>query len=456
MPDCDTIVALSTPPGRGGIGVVRLSGARALEIARFLIADQKFTPTANRISLKNLYNLDTREIIDQALVSYFKAPNSFTGQDVIEFSCHGSPVILRLLIDFSLQLEARIADPGEFTLRALLNGRINLGQAEAVRDLINAQTDAAARQAVRQLNGELSFRLQPLKDELLNIIVLLESAIEFVEDDLPEIIKEQYAEKLTRLIDEIGKLSDTFRFGHFLRDGLKITLVGRPNVGKSSVFNGLLLSDRAIISAIPGTTRDSLSELINIEGIPVLLTDTAGIREATDEIEVLGIERSRRAIADADLTVVVLDTSQPLTNEDRLILDETVDLPRLLIFNKSDLGVLDNLEMNYLRDSVPFPVIVSAKTGKGIEELRKALVVPFINSTSHDGGLLITDKRHFDLLRRTLEALSSSSDLLKHRASEELILLGLYNALRFLGEITGETTPEDVLGQIFATFCIGK
>jgi len=452
----DTIVALSTPPGRSGIGVVRLSGSRAIDITRLLIADKNYTPEANRVSLKTLREPCTEEILDQALVSYFKSPHSFTGEDIIEISCHGSPVILRRLIDFSLRFDARLADPGEFTLRALTNGRLNLSQAEAVRDLIDAQTDAAARQAARQLGGELSLRLQPLKDRLLDIIVPLESSLEFVEDDLPEIKARQFRDRLLDLVKQVEKLSQTFHTGHLLRDGLKIAIVGRPNVGKSSIFNSLLLSDRAIVSAIPGTTRDSLSELINIRGLPVLLTDTAGIRHSDDEIETLGVERTRRAIVDADFTAVVLDGSQKINSEDDAIITEVNELPHLIVFNKSDLGV-PNIDDQYGFFHEKHRCLrISAKTGDGIDELRNTLVHTFIQSDTYDAGLLITDARHFDLLQRTRDALISSNEFLEQHMSEEIVLLGLYNALSFLGEITGETTADDVLSRIFATFCIGK
>jgi len=451
----DTIVALSTPPGRSGIGVIRLSGARSLEIASLLIGENHFAPQANHATLKRIRDPKSGEILDQALITYFKSPHSFTGEDVVELSCHGSPVLLRHLVDLILSLDARSADPGEFTLRALSNGRLNLSQAEAIRDLINAQTNASLRQAARQLGGELSARLQPLKDALLDIIVPLESSLEFVEDDLPEIAADAIKEKLTSLILEIETMASTFSSGRLLRDGLRVTLAGRPNVGKSSVFNKLSLVDRAIVTDVPGTTRDSLSELISLEGIPVLLTDTAGVRDSVDRIETLGIERTRRAMADADLIVLVLDGSQPLTREDQDVFDEVAESPHIIALNKSD---LDSFNLNgFERISEASPLIaVSAKTGAGLEALRAAILKPFISSGMHDMGLLITDARHFDLLRRAGQALESSAGLLKERASEELVLVGLYNALRFLGEITGETTPEDVLSQIFATFCIGK
>ncbi|HYE64219.1 MAG TPA: tRNA uridine-5-carboxymethylaminomethyl(34) synthesis GTPase MnmE, partial [Pyrinomonadaceae bacterium] len=337
MQTTDTIVALSTPPGRSGIGIIRLSGERSLEIARALVRDGRFLPEPNHVSLKNIRDPETGEVLDRALITYFKSPHSFTGEDVIELSCHGSPVLLRYLIELVLKLDARAAGPGEFTLRALSHGRLNLSQAEAVRDLINAQTNAAARQAARQLGGELSARLQPLKDALLDIIVPLESSLEFVEDDLPEIAIDHLNDKLSDLAQQVDALASTFRAGRLLRQGLKVPLVGRPNVGKSSLFNSLLLLDRAIVTDIPGTTRDSLSELIGLEGVPVLLTDTAGIRTTTDKIENLGVERTRRAIADADLVIVVLDGSQPLTDEDEEMLAEVTASPHLIALNKCDL-----------------------------------------------------------------------------------------------------------------------
>ena len=450
-----TIVALSTPPGRSGIGVIRLSGPRALEITRTLVQDGQFTPEPNHVGLKGLRDPKTLEMIDRALITYFKSPHSFTGEDVVELSCHGSPVLLRHLIDIILGLDARAAGPGEFTLRALSNGRLNLSQAEAVRDLINAQTNAAARQAARQLGGELSTRLQPIKDFLLDIIVPLESSLEFVEDDLPEIAFNHLNERFSELLQNLHDLTSTYRAGRLLRHGLRITLVGRPNVGKSSIFNSLLAHDRAIVTDVPGTTRDSLSELISLQGIPVWLTDTAGVRVSADMIESLGVERTRRAVADADLAILVLDGSQPLTREDEEVFTEVSETPHLIALNKCD---LDSFKPDIFGSANKhFSVVaVSAKTGAGLEDLRAAILEPFAAQDMQDTGLLITDARHFDLLQRAQNALRSSNELFRQRASEELVLVGLYDALRLLGEITGETTPDDVLSQIFATFCIGK
>jgi tRNA modification GTPase len=456
LTNVDTIVALSTPQGRSGIGVIRLSGPDALAITRALVQEKDFTPQPNHVSLKNILDPQTLEILDQSLITYFKAPHSFTGEDVIELSCHGSPVLLRYLIDLILAQDARAAAPGEFTLRALAHGRLNLSQAEAVRDLIDAQTQTAVRQAARQLKGELSARLQPIKDTLLEIIVPLESSLEFVEDDLPEIAADALNAKLSALARQVETLAATFRSGRLLKDGLKVTLAGRPNVGKSSLFNTLLSTDRAIVTEIPGTTRDSLSELVSLNGVPVLLTDTAGVRSSEDTIENLGVERTRRALADADLVLAVLDGSHPLTQEDEEMLAEVCETVHLIALNKSDMASFDASRAAQISDGASKVVPVSAKTEAGLDDLRAAILEPFAATEMRETGLLITDARHFDLLRRTGDALLSSGELLKQRASEELILVGLYDALRFLGQITGETTSDDVLSQIFATFCIGK
>jgi tRNA modification GTPase len=456
VPITDTIVALATPPGRSGIGVIRLSGTRSLEIAQALIQDKHREAESHRVILKKLHDPVTGEVLDHALLTYFKAPHSFTGEDVVELSCHGSPVLLRYLIDVILSFDARLAGPGEFTLRALSNGRLNLSQAEAIRDLINAQTKAAAQQATRQLGGELSARLQPIKNTLLDIIVPLESALEFVEDDLPEVSINQIKAKLSGLIKNVEELASTFSAGKLLRDGLKVTLVGRPNVGKSSLFNGLLVLDRAIVTAVPGTTRDSLSEIINLQGVPVLLTDTAGIRASMDEVESLGVARTRRAIADADLVIIVLDGSQPFVQEDKDVFDEVAESSYLIVFNKSDLNSFKRYSPENLNNPPIAALSLSAKTGAGLDALRTAILEPFATFDTNDNGLLVTDARHFDLLQRTQSALNSSLDLLKEHASEEIVLVGLYDGLRLMGEITGETTPDDVLSQIFATFCIGK
>lgn len=451
----DTIVALATPPGRSAIAVVRLSGPDSLSIARSLIGDPAFQPAPANANLRAIRNVGTGETIDQALLTYFAKPHSFTGEDIIEISCHGSPLVIREVIDSILSLGGRLADPGEFTLRSVNNGKLNLSQAEAIRDLINARTDAAARQAVRQLSGELSLRLQPIKEALLELIVQLESAIEFVEDDLPEVKRKEVGEKLHGLIIDVNRLASTFQSGHLLRDGLKVTIVGPPNAGKSTVFNKLLQFERAIVTATAGTTRDTLSETIIIGGVPVVLTDTAGIRESADVIENIGLARTRTAMADADLLLVVLDGSVSLQAEDLGTLDLDRGIPQLVVLNKADLPTFRNELEGSLNGGVPV-IEISARKEGGLGDLREAIIEPFYSVDTSDAGLLITDARHYDLLSRTRGELELSERLIGEGMTEELILSGLHSALRFLGGITGETTAEDVLSQIFATFCIGK
>ena len=447
----DTIIALATPLGRSGIGVIRLSGQSSLAIVRKLVRDEKLLPKPRFAALQKIYDLETSEILDETLITYFQAPHSFTGEDVVEISCHGSPVIIRQIIDSCLRLDARMAGAGEFSLRALANGRMNLSQAEAIRDLIDAQTAAAARQSVRQLRGELSHQLQPLKDELLNVIVILESSLEFVEDDLPEFQTERIKTDLQKIIETLGQMASTFQAGKLLREGLKVALVGRPNVGKSSVFNALLGTDRAIVTEIAGTTRDQLHEKLTINNIPISLIDTAGLRETSDTVESIGVERSKRAMIDADLVIVLLDGSENLTGEDKEIIAQVAELNHLIAINKNDLSQT-SLEIS---DDIK-QLRISAKTGEGLSELQKAIVEPFSTQAVEDAGFLITDARHYDLLRRAESEIETSLVLIDDRASEEIILIGLHNALRFLGEITGETTTEDMLTRIFSTFCIGK
>ncbi|MEP6911113.1 MAG: tRNA uridine-5-carboxymethylaminomethyl(34) synthesis GTPase MnmE [bacterium] len=455
MSETDTIVALSTPAGRGAIGLVRLSGSRSIEIARRLVGDAEFCPEPGRVTVRHLRHPESGEILDQAVVTYFRSPKSFTGEDQVEFSCHGSPVVLDLLLAAIVKLDARLAEPGEFTLRALGNGRLNLSQAEAIRDLIDAQTSSAVRQASRQLRGEVSQRLQPFKEILLEIIVPLESSIEFVEDDLPATATEVILAKLSQLELDIEQLAETFAAGRLLKEGLRVALVGAPNVGKSSLFNRLLTYDRAIVTNIPGTTRDSLSEAVNIDGIPVWFTDTAGLRSGGDLVERIGIERTRSAAADADLIVLVFDGSCEASEDELRLLKETEEYSRVIALNKRDLKSFDKNAIHLLTKA-PGAISISAKTGEGLDLLKAAILTPFATRGSAEDGLLITNARHQDLLRRSQRALQSSTELLRQRASEELVLVGLYDALRLLGEITGETTPDDVLAQIFSTFCIGK
>jgi tRNA modification GTPase len=446
-----TTVALSTPRGRGALAVIRLSGPDAIAIARDMSGVDSLEP--RRATLITLRRPKDGDELDQALLTCFNAPHSLTGEDVVEISCHGSPAIVRSIVDTTLELGAVLAGPGEFTLRALSNGKINLAQAEAIRDLIAAQTEAAVRQASRQLHGELSNALGPFKEKLLEVIVLLESALEFVEEDIPAPRAGEIDKDLAVVSKGVEKLARSFSAGRLLQEGVRVAIAGRPNVGKSSLFNSLVERERAIVTDIPGTTRDTLSEGVDLEGIPVILTDTAGLRETTDNIETLGIERTRRAMSDSDLVLVVLDGSNGVGPSDRELIDQTANTRRLVVMNKSDLpgfsvpaGCVEELR----------PINVSARTGEGLATLRAAILASINSNGSDEGGLLITNARHYDLLCSTQLEIEAARAALRERHSEELVLVPLHNALKFLGQITGETTTEDILSEIFATFCIGK
>jgi len=444
-----TVVALSTPRGRGALAVIRLSGPEAIPIVQQMARVDSFA--ARRTTLAQLRVDD--EILDQALLTCFPAPHSLTGEDVVEISCHGSPAIVRRIIDATLESGAVLAGPGEFTLRALTNGKINLAQAEAIRDLIAAQTDAAVKQASRQLNGELSNALDPFKEKLIEVIVLLESALEFVEDDLPSPQASHVEVTLASVIAGVAHLSKSYSAGRLLQDGARVAIAGRPNVGKSSLFNSLVRHERAIVTDVPGTTRDTLSESIDIGGVPVVLTDTAGLRETIDNVETLGIERTRRAMGDADLVLLVLDGSTIVGPEDRELLQQTADARRIVVVNKSDLPTFDP-SMNCVPQLEA--INVSARTGEGLPALHDAILAKLNSAGAENGSLLITNARHYDLLCNASRELEQARNCFCERHSEELVLAPLHNALKMLGQITGETTTEDILSEIFATFCIGK
>ena len=431
--------------------MIRLSGPEAIAIAKKMSGSDQFDP--RQATLTKLKRPVDEEILDQVLLTCFPAPHSLTGEDVVEISCHGSPAVVRSIVDATLELGAVLAGPGEFTLRALSNGKINLAQAEAIRDLIAAQTDAAVKQASRQLNGELSNALGPFKEKLVEVIVLLESALEFVEEDIPAPRAHEIDRALAEVSAGVEKLKQSYSAGRLLQEGIKVTITGRPNVGKSSLFNGLVERERAIVTEIPGTTRDTLSEAIDLEGIPVILTDTAGLRETTDGIETLGIERTRRAMGDSDLILVVLDGSTDLGPPDHELITQTADVRRLIVLNKSDLPSFNGAACCVEELQA---INVSARTGEGLSALRAAILSSLNSDGFDDGSLLITNARHYDLLCNTQREIEVARAALRDRHSEELVLAPLHNALRFLGRITGETTTEDILSEIFATFCIGK
>ncbi len=482
----DTIVAIATPPGRGGIGVVRLAGPEARNIAAPLLrlkhelepgravfgeliepcgAGAPARLEAGSGSEAEVQNQraeapaphppthSQNQRIDEVVVTYFAAPHSYTTDDIVEISAHGSPVILRHVVELALARGARLAEPGEFTMRAFLNGRIDLTQAEAVRDLIESQTLYQAKVAAQQLEGALSRRLQPIKQKLVEMIAVLEAGIDFAEDDVSVLPAEQILEHIAAVRAPLMRLAESFAYGKLVHEGLTLAIVGRPNVGKSSLFNSLVESDRAIVTAAPGTTRDLVTETVALGGIPVKLVDTAGIRQAQDEAEGIGIRKSMEALADADLALVVLDSSLPAGTEDEKLLALVAQRTAILVENKSDKSSLQfQVPSSQLQR-----VRVSALTGAGIPELRTEILRHAGGEFDgrHETGFL-TNTRHQGLVRDSLAGLDAAVNAVRSKVPHEMVLLDLYSALRPLDEITGATTNDDILNLIFSRFCIGK
>jgi tRNA modification GTPase len=393
---------------------------------------------------------EQQQTVDQVIVTWFAAPRSYTSEDVVEISCHGSPVVLRLCVEQAMTAGARLADPGEFTFRAYLNGRIDLPQAEAVSDLIQATTLHQAKVAARQLEGGVSRLVQPVKAQLLELIALLEAGVDFAEDDVSVAPASEVQRRIVPVVDNLTRLIESFRYGKLVHDGLSLAIVGRPNVGKSSLFNALLESDRAIVTDIPGTTRDTVSEVAAIGGVPVRLVDTAGIREGRDMVERLGIERSFQAMADADITLVVLDLSAPLSDGDeKLIAHAESGGHHLIAGNKCDLP-RQMAEM-------PGAIEVSARERLGIDVLRRRILTSVAPKGQLDlQGGFITSLRHERLLRESRDCLLLAEEGLRLGHPHDLLLVLLYNALAPLDALTGATTADDILNRIFSTFCIGK
>jgi tRNA modification GTPase len=426
--------------------MVRLSGANATGIAdkilRFHRGHQWQAWSAGLAELTD----ERGSAIDRVVAAYFAAPRSYTAEDLVEISCHGSPVVLRFCVERACENGARLAEPGEFTLRAFLNGRIDLPQAEAVRDLIEATTLYQARVAAQQVEGSVSKRIRPIKESLLELIALLEAGIDFAEDDVSVAPVDEILRRLDSVEQPLAALSATFDYGKLVHCGIMLAIVGRTNVGKSSLFNRLLEQDRAIVTDIPGTTRDLVSEVAAIEGIPVKFVDTAGIRCGQDRVETLGIERSYQAMADADLTLVVIDLSQPVQADDVALLDRAKRQGRyILVGNKCDLPRAATVAEDL--------IAVSALTGQGMDQLRREIAPVAVGE--QDAGF-ITSIRHQQLLRESSEALGQARKAAQFGIPHEMLLLDLYAALRPIDAITGATTADDILNRIFSTFCIGK
>src|SRR5882757_2366753 len=460
--DRETIVAVSTPPGRGGIGIVRLSGPEALRVVAPLLRLRR-PLEAGRARFAEIVDTATGEVLDEAVVTYFAGPHSYTSEDVVEIAAHGAPVLLEYLLRQCCAGGARLAEPGEFTQRAFLSGRLDLTQAEAVGDLIESSTLEQARLAARQLGGALSREVQPVKEKLVMLIATLEAGIDFAEDDIELMPEAQILAQIAEVEAPLRALERSFAYGRIVREGFALALVGRPKAGKSSLFNRLLERDRAIVTAAPGTTRDPIAERVSLGGIPVELIDTAGLQGASaqplDEAEELGIVKSREAMAEASVLLLVLDATFPLHEEDVAILRQADARTLLVVLNKTDLALVaaaENSLMGLALSPAPRVVRTSALTGAGVAELRGAILATLQSGAPEQSSVMVTNMRQHQAIVVTLEALQRSRGAVTDRIPHEMVLLDLYEALRALDSLTGATTSDDILHLIFHRFCIGK
>lgn len=461
-----TVAAVATAPGEGGIGIVRISGPEALEILKKVFA-YKSGKKAERFEERRMIygNItdESGEVIDEAMVVYMKAPRTYTGEDVAEIQCHGSIVSLRKILSLVLSCGAGLAEHGEFTKRAFLNGKIDLAQAEAVNDVIRAVSDAGSRSAVSQLGGSLSSVIGSIRTQMADLLSDIIAHIEYPEEDLEELTYAEILERLGETEKRIRKLADSADTGRIVRDGLKLCIAGRPNVGKSSLMNALLKTDRAIVTDIPGTTRDTIEEFASVAGIPVRLTDTAGIRETEDMIEKIGIQRSRDSIRSADIVIFVADGSDTISAEDEAIISQLASKNVIFVFNKSDLGIRIGhreiekiMEKKGIQANCTF-LEISALTGEGVEKIAEEIRnIVFRGGAAAENELMITNARHADLIDRSLHLLSDAETMLKNGEALDFAETDIRSAWNLLGEIIGETVNQDILTEVFSRFCLGK
>jgi tRNA modification GTPase len=453
MQSSDIIAALATPPGRGGIGVVRISGKDLRPLAERIIGK---VPKPRTASLTEFLD-ESGQIIDRGIVLYFRTPHSYTGEDVLELQGHGGPMVMSLLLASCVSAGARLAQPGEFTLRAFLNDKLDLAQAESVADLIDAGTQEAARCALRSLNGEFSRAIHEIVQWLTDLRVIVEAWLDFPEEEIDRLAQSDIRERLKDINVRLADVFSSARRGSLLREGLSVVLVGRPNVGKSSLLNQLAGEEAAIVTEVPGTTRDPIQRAIEIEGVPLHLIDTAGLRETDDVIESIGIARARSAMDKAGLALIILDSREGFTDEDRVMLDSIpADLRRIYVYNKIDLLGNQFQIPDGLASGDDGKVYVSAKTGAGMETLRRTLLSMAGWSAPSGEGVFMARRRHLVALTEAAAHLTHVDDLALRGDRLELLAEGLRLAQRTLSSITGEFTADDLLGEIFSRFCIGK
>ena len=454
-----TIVSISTAPGIGGIGIIRMSGEKSFEIL-----DKIFKPkTSQKIedikgyTIKYGHIVENNEIIDEVLVSYFKAPRSYTTENMCEINSHGGNVVVKKILEICLKNGAELAEPGEFTKRAFLNGRIDLAQAESVIDVINAKSDKEAKSGIKQLEGYLSKEIKGIKQEILDVLVNIEVTIDYPEYDTPEVQEKEIAQMLESVGKKLKKLENSFDNGKIVKDGIKTAIIGKPNAGKSSLLNAILKEDRAIVTDIAGTTRDTIEEFVTINGIPLNLVDTAGIREASDEVEKIGVEKSIKQANDADLIIAIFDSSKDLEEEDIEILNLIKGKKSIILLNKSDLNSKINENDDRFTSITENILRISALNKYGIDELYEKIAELFnLNEINLDNEILITNIRHKNIISKSLENVNKAKEALEINMPIDIITIYIKEILEDLGEITGEVVTEDIINEIFSKFCLGK
>ncbi|MDU1414450.1 MAG: tRNA uridine-5-carboxymethylaminomethyl(34) synthesis GTPase MnmE [Clostridium sp.] len=458
MKDFDTIAAISTAIGEGGIAIIRISGEKAKEIANNIFEAKNKKPILDMKSytMKYGYIIDeNKNHIDEVIISYMKGPRSFTAEDTIEINCHGGVVATNKVLETVIRQGARLAEPGEFTKRAFLNGRIDLSQAEAVIDIITSKTELSMKSALMQSEGVISKEIRALRDKIISIIAHIEATVDYPEDDLEEVTADEAIKDLQNINEEIKRLIDTSEEGKILREGLSTVIVGKPNVGKSSLLNALTKENRAIVTDVPGTTRDVIEEYISVAGVPIKVIDTAGIRETEDIVEKIGVEKSREKISDADLVILMLDSNSGLSEEDKEIINHVRDKKYMVLLNKSDLdNNLTEEDLNFLECDNVFKI--SAKTGSGIDAVKSKIRDLFFKGEITTNNVIVTNTRHKEALFRAYDSINSAIEALKNTFAIDLASIDIRNAWTFLGEITGDSLEENIIDKIFKDFCLGK
>lgn len=456
----DTIAAISTPAGEGGISIIRISGSDALQVANQLVKDRDLTKVASHtINYGHIIDPETQEEVDEVMVSVMLAPKTYTKEDVVEINCHGGLLATNRTLQLVLSHGARLAEPGEFTKRAFLNGRLDLSQAEAVMDLIRAKTDQSMQVALNQLDGDLSRLIKKLRQDILDVLAQVEVNIDYPEyDAVEEMTSQMLKEKATEVRQHLVALLQSAKQGKVLRDGLATAIIGRPNVGKSSLLNTLLHEDKAIVTSVAGTTRDVIEEYVNVNGVPLRLIDTAGIRKTDDQVEKIGVERSRQALNAADLVLLLIDASRELTGEDQQLLTATEKKSRIVILNKTDLPTkVDANQLKVMLGDTPL-IKTSITDHTGVDQLGETIAHLFFNQgiESHQGDVMVTNARHIGLLHQAKEALDDVLKGLADGMPVDLVQIDMTRCWDLLGEITGDSYQDELLDQLFSQFCLGK